>query len=165
MITGPICLKNQLVAFLAQCLHHISHCDSFLLFRNFSLLRRFWLPLCYFRDNCKFLKKKNMKIKRLHEFVKINNNKKRQGAWLLTLSDNTINHLNSYKEITRSDQQSNCFSPVCFHSLMTGLRKQSTFHDATTGFPAKWSLRNGCRNSILVTHHYPDLGSALPRSG
>ena len=78
-----------------------------------------------------------MKIKRLHEFVKINNKKKDIGAWLLTLSDNTINHLNSYKEITRSDQQSSCFSPVCFHSLMTGLRKQSTFHDATTGFPAK----------------------------
>ena len=40
------------------------------------------------------------------------------------------------------------------------LRKQPTFRDATTGFPAKWRLRNECRNSILMTRHYPDLGSA-----
>ena len=30
----------------------------------------------------------------------------------------------------------------------------------TTGFPRKWHLRNDCRNSILMIHHYPDLGSA-----
>ena len=29
-----------------------------------------------------------------------------------------------------------------------------------TGFPAKWRLRNECRNSILMTWHYPDLASA-----
>ena len=40
------------------------------------------------------------------------------------------------------------------------LRKQPTFHDITTGFPAKWCLRNECRNSILITCWYPDLGSA-----
>ena len=40
------------------------------------------------------------------------------------------------------------------------LRKQPTFGDATTGFPAKWRLWNERRNSILMTHHYPDLGSA-----
>ena len=40
------------------------------------------------------------------------------------------------------------------------LRKQSTFVGATTGFPAKWRLRNERRNSILMTRHYPDLGSA-----
>ena len=40
------------------------------------------------------------------------------------------------------------------------LRKQPTFHDVTTGFPEKWLLRNSCRNSILMTRHYPDLGSA-----
>ena len=34
------------------------------------------------------------------------------------------------------------------------------FCDATTGFPAKWRLRNERRNSILMTRHYPDLGSA-----
>ena len=37
------------------------------------------------------------------------------------------------------------------------LRKQPTFRDATTGFPAKWRL---CKNSILMTCHYPGLGSA-----
>ena len=40
------------------------------------------------------------------------------------------------------------------------LRKQPTFGDATTDFPAKWRLRNERRNSILMTCHYPDLGSA-----
>ena len=43
---------------------------------------------------------------------------------------------------------------------LTSLRKQPTFGDATTGFPAKWRLRNERRNSILMTRHYPDLGSA-----
>ena len=41
-----------------------------------------------------------------------------------------------------------------------GLRKQPTFGDATTGFPAKWRQRDENRNSILMMHHYPDLGSA-----
>ena len=39
-------------------------------------------------------------------------------------------------------------------------KKQPTFSDATTGFPAKWRLRNEPRNSVLMTSHYPDLGSA-----
>ena len=34
------------------------------------------------------------------------------------------------------------------------------FGDATTSFPAKWRLRNEGRNFILMTRHYPDLGSA-----
>ena len=41
----------------------------------------------------------------------------------------------------------------------SSLRKQPTFGDVTTGFPAKWRLRNERRNSILITRHYPDLGS------
>ena len=36
-------------------------------------------------------------------------------------------------------------------------KKQPTIRDATTGFPAKWSIRNERRNSILMTRHYPDL--------
>ena len=39
-------------------------------------------------------------------------------------------------------------------------RKQLTFRDATTAFLAKWRLRNECRNSILMTHQYPDLARA-----
>ena len=38
---------------------------------------------------------------------------------------------------------------------------QLTFGDATTGFPAKWFLRNECRNSILMTRRYPDLGKCF----
>ena len=45
-------------------------------------------------------------------------------------------------------------------SIWSSLRKQPTFGDATTGFPAKWCLRNERRNSILMTRHYQDLGSA-----
>ena len=45
-------------------------------------------------------------------------------------------------------------------ALYSSLRKQPTFSDATTGFPAKWLLRNERRNSILMTRHYSDLGSA-----
>ena len=37
------------------------------------------------------------------------------------------------------------------------LGKQQTFRDATTGIPRN---DNDCRNSILVTCHLPDLGSA-----
>ena len=53
--------------------------------------------------------------------------------------------------------------PTCPHllSFPSGtMRKQSTFADATTGFPAKWRLRNERRNSIMMTRHYPDQGSA-----
>ena len=39
----------------------------------------------------------------------------------------------------------------------SSLGKQPTFRDVTTGFPAKWRLRNERRNSILMTCHYPDL--------
>ena len=44
-------------------------------------------------------------------------------------------------------------------SLLISLRRQVTFGNATTGFPAKWCLRNERRNSILITCHYPDQGS------
>ena len=39
-------------------------------------------------------------------------------------------------------------------------KKQPTFGDATTVFPAKWRLWNMRSNSILMTRHYSDLGSA-----
>ena len=38
--------------------------------------------------------------------------------------------------------------------------EQQTFCDTNGGFPAKWPLRNERRNSMPITHHYPDLGSA-----
>ena len=39
-------------------------------------------------------------------------------------------------------------------------RHSATFRGATTGFPAKWGLRNERRNSILMTCYYPDLTKA-----
>ena len=50
-------------------------------------------------------------------------------------------------------------SVPAFGDLIT-LRKQPTFCDTTTGFAAKWRLRNELRNSILMTCHYPDLSGA-----
>ena len=47
-------------------------------------------------------------------------------------------------------------SPFIVHD---SLRKQQTFSD-TSGFPAKWHLRNEHRNVILMTCHNPDLGSS-----
>ena len=47
------------------------------------------------------------------------------------------------------DAFSSTCCPICW---------QLTFRDATSGFPAKGRLRNGCRNSTLMTCHYPDLG-------
>jgi len=44
--------------------------------------------------------------------------------------------------------------------LLSSLRKQLTFGNATTGFPTKWRLRNECKNPILMTRHYPDLANA-----
>ena len=44
-------------------------------------------------------------------------------------------------------------------TLHGSLRKQRTLSDTTTGFPAKWRLRNEHRNSILMTRHYLDLDS------
>ena len=44
---------------------------------------------------------------------------------------------------------------------MISLRKQLTLYHATGGFSLKWTLRNKCRNSILMSYHYPDLGVLL----
>ena len=44
--------------------------------------------------------------------------------------------------------------------FLSNLRKQPTFGNTTTGFPAKWHLRNNHRNSILMMINYPDLVSA-----
>ena len=41
------------------------------------------------------------------------------------------------------------------------LRKELTFRDAISDFPAKLSLRKERRNCILMTCHYPDLAGAL----
>ena len=45
-------------------------------------------------------------------------------------------------------------------TLHGSLREQRTLGDTTTGFPAKWRLKNERRSSILMTRHYPDLDSA-----
>ena len=44
---------------------------------------------------------------------------------------------------------------------LSRLRKQPAFRDFSTGFPTKWRLRNVRRNSILMTCHYTELGTAF----
>ena len=54
-----------------------------------------------------------------------------------------------------------CCNIIFLHNYFyVSLRKQPPFGNATTGFLAKWRLRNERRNSILMTRHYLDLGSA-----
>ena len=48
--------------------------------------------------------------------------------------------------------------------IWCSVRKQPTFCAASTGFPAKWRLRNERRDSILLTRYYPDLGRVSDRS-
>ena len=38
--------------------------------------------------------------------------------------------------------------------------RKTTFRDAPNGFPANWRMTNEPRNSVLMTCHHPDLGSA-----
>ena len=57
-------------------------------------------------------------------------------------------------------------SPLYNHVILIwcSLTKQPTFYAASTGFPAKWRLRNERRDSVLLTRYYPDLGSVSDRS-
>ena len=89
----------------------------------------------------------------------------------------------SWNDVKRDKYCQTFLFPIFFpRKSLPSLRKQPPFHDVTTGSPAKWRLRNERRNSILMTRHYPDLGSlpligwskcpmrhdqseALPRSG
>ena len=49
---------------------------------------------------------------------------------------------------------------ICNVKLTTdSVRKQPTFRDTTFAFPSKRLLRNKHRNSIVMTFHYPVLGS------
>ena len=45
-------------------------------------------------------------------------------------------------------------------NLPQGKRKQQTFCNTTTSFPAKWRLSNDCRNSTLMSCHYLVLSNA-----
>ena len=70
-----------------------------------------------------------------------------------------LNIVGSCCNRTHTTGNTNATTPLAYVRSFS-LRKQPTFVDATTGFPAKWHLRNERRNSILMTRHYPDLGGA-----
>ena len=44
-------------------------------------------------------------------------------------------------------------------ALSRQTEKTANICDTTNGFPTKWHMTNECRNSILMMHHYTDLGS------
>ena len=56
-------------------------------------------------------------------------------------------------------KKANCHAKDWICCQTNSPRKQPTFCNATIGFSAKWRLRNERRNSLLMTCHYPDLGS------
>ena len=66
---------------------------------------------------------------------------------------------------TESCEQGFCRLNMYFHltrkmTQFNSLRKQRTSREVATYALAKWRLSNERRNSILMTRHYPDLGSA-----
>ena len=87
----------------------------------------------------------------------------RRRTWPRSLSVEELD-LNSTRlsSLKRNTKQHNYIGRVncSVNKLIPSLRKQPTFGDATTGFSAKWRLRNERRNSMLMTCHCPDLGSA-----
>ena len=66
------------------------------------------------------------------------------------------------KQITNTYRNhfSRSYENRSINGISISLIKQLTFLDVTTGFPAQWCLRIRRRNSILMTCHYPHLGSA-----
>ena len=62
--------------------------------------------------------------------------------------------------INQRPREEDCISVIQVKNLPI-LRKRTTLPNATNGFPAKWRLRNKCRNSILMTRHYLDLRNYL----
>ena len=81
----------------------------------------------------------------------VNSVRKRTGVWFLPPTCTPCQLLLSCQTLFSNRKLSG----------QASMRKQPTFGGATTGFPAKWRLRNERINSILMTRHYPDL----PRSG
>ena len=54
---------------------------------------------------------------------------------------------------SRSDKDVSSLFKIRKSSALLAWEKQPTFGNATTGFPAKWRLRNESGNSILMTRH------------
>ena len=62
--------------------------------------------------------------------------------------------------VDKTKKKRNFFISLPTERSLLAWKKQPTFHDTTTSFPAKGRLRNERRNSILMTRYHPDLGSA-----
>ena len=85
---------------------------------------------------------------------------RRQGQLVIANTQRRDNHGRHDLSLWRFDVGR--YSRLCNVIIFNSLRKRPIFRDAISGFPSrKWRLRNERRNSILMTCHYPDLGSAL----
>ena len=72
---------------------------------------------------------------------------------------NLLHKAGAWNEEVSCRSRATTVGSVSKRVMHDSLRKQPTFGDATTSFPAKWRLRKERRNSILMTRHYRDLGS------
>ena len=83
------------------------------------------------------------------------------------LKDCLISWSSSFARNLRGGRWEKVFSTFPAHFRLSShhpsLRKQTTFHDATTSSPAKWRLRNECRNFILMTRSGWCFWLVLPR--
>ena len=75
---------------------------------------------------------------------------------LWTISSDPVSMTRTPRKIFRGRMPPDPIRSLRLH----GLSKKTTFRDATNAFPTNWRLRNEHRNTILMTPHYPDLGSA-----
>ena len=71
------------------------------------------------------------------------------------------NYINMWTVTLDVSIQRRHWQPLSVHLWAYCTHPTHDVTDVMCGFPAKWNLgRNDCRNSILMTRHYPDLGSA-----
>ena len=63
-------------------------------------------------------------------------------------------------ELKESTSTSADMTDLFFSAVGTSLRKQPAFRDGDHWFPCEMTSKNERKNSILMTCHYPDLGSA-----
>ena len=77
-----------------------------------------------------------------------------QGEWLHKKLSITLTSATEQMWTTWQKNIGSGAAVLCRKYCFPRRRKQPTFLDATTGFPAKWRLRNKRRNFILMTRHY-----------
>ena len=76
------------------------------------------------------------------------------------LEEDTMNSSPTGEGESMADESKTLHALYLSSQTKHSLRKQRTFRDVTTNFLSKWRLKNERRNSVLMTCHYRNLGSA-----